>query len=192
MYIEYNPNPVGSNVGDCVVRAVSKALNESWENAYLKLCIMGFAMGDLPNNDNVYGAVLRMHGFKKRTLSDTCPDCYTVKDFAQDNPYGTFVLGLGGHVVTVEDGDIYDAFDSSSYVPIYYWYRASEERTNNRDDSESTNPNVLHSTYDELSAAPNGAAGNVSATSTAAPAAPAKPAESATKPAPADSKSAAK
>ena len=158
MYIEYDPNPVSSNVGDCVVRAVSKALNDSWENTYIKLCIMGFAMGDLPNSDNVFGAVLRMHGFKKRVLSDTCPDCYTVKDFANDNPYGTFVLGLGGHVVAIEDGDIYDAFDSSNYIPIYYWYRASEERINNDGKSDTI---LLRSSRNELSAGTDANTSNV-------------------------------
>lgn len=133
MYIEYNPNPVGSNVGDCVVRAVSKALNITWEEAYVRLCIMGFAMGDLPNNDNVFGAVLRMNGFKKRTLSDSCPDCYTVRQFAKDNPFGTYVLGLGNHVVAVEDGDIYDSFDSSNGIPIYFWYKYSDERMNSNE-----------------------------------------------------------
>lgn len=164
MFIEYNPNPVGQNTGDCVVRAVSKALNESWENTYLKLCIMGFAMGDLPNNDNVYGAVLRMHGFKKRVLSDTCPDCYTVEDFADDNPYGTFVLGLGGHVVTVEDGDIYDAFDSSNSIPIYYWYRDSERMRNGT--NTNTNTGLLYSTGNGLSAATDAADVNAKPDST--------------------------
>lgn len=186
MFIEYNPNPVGSHVGDCVVRAVSKALNDSWENTYIKLCIMGFAMGDMPNGDNVFGAVLRMHGFKKRTLPDTCPDCYTLKHFAADNPYGTFVLGLGGHVVTVEDGDIYDAFDSSSYIPIYYWYRSSEERIN-YDSESSTDSSLLRFTSSELPAA--SASSNVSGSATAtadsvpdpAPAKSAEPAKPATK-----------
>lgn len=150
MYIEYNPNPVGSRVGDCVVRAVSKALNTSWEDAYVKLCVMGFVMGDLPNNDNVFGALLRMHGFKKKTLSDTCPDCYTVKDFALDNPYGTYVLGLGSHVVAVEDGDIYDSFDSSYGIPIYYWYKSTEERMNRNGTEPDT---VLLRTTNELPAA---------------------------------------
>lgn len=186
MYIEYNPNPVGSHVGDCVVRAVSKALNESWENTYIKLCIMGFTMGDMPNGDNVFGAVLRMHGFKKRTLPDTCPDCYTVRHFAEDNPYGTFVLGLGGHVVTVKDGDIYDAFDSSSYIPVYYWYRASEERINYEPDSNSdssllrvpaASANVLHERSTDAADATTDASADAGTAKPAEPAPAAKPAK---------------
>ena len=34
-YIPYNPNPVARRVGDCAVRAVSKALGVDWEQAFL-------------------------------------------------------------------------------------------------------------------------------------------------------------
>jgi len=30
-YVNYNPNPQGLSVGDCVIRAVSKATGLSWE-----------------------------------------------------------------------------------------------------------------------------------------------------------------
>lgn len=29
-YIYFNPNPDGIHVGDCVIRAVSKATNQTW------------------------------------------------------------------------------------------------------------------------------------------------------------------
>ena len=32
MWKKYNPNPKGACVGDCTVRAISKALNQSWED----------------------------------------------------------------------------------------------------------------------------------------------------------------
>lgn len=129
MYIMYNPNPIGrSSVGDCVIRAISKALNESWENSYIRLCSYGFAMGDLPNSDTVFGAVLRTSGFKRQVIPDTCPDCYTVDDFAKEHPYGTFVLGLGGHVTTIVDGDIYDTWDTSREIPVYYWYKENKNQ----------------------------------------------------------------
>ena len=47
MYIEFNNNPVGRKGGDCAVRAVSKALDVKWENAYLQLAINGLQMGDI-------------------------------------------------------------------------------------------------------------------------------------------------
>lgn len=126
MFREYNPNPIGRRVGDCAVRAISKALNIDWETAYLKNIINGFQMGDVPSADNVWGATLRQNGFYKKTMPDTCPDCYTAADFCVEHPVGTYVLGFGGHVATVVDGDLYDTWDSSNLVPVYYWYRKDE------------------------------------------------------------------
>lgn len=123
MYIKYNPNPTGRSVGDCAVRAIAKALNIDWETAYVMISVNGYAMGDMPSSDSVWGAVLRENGFYRQSIPNTCPDCYTVKDFCNDNPYGVYVLAFGGHVATVVDGDLYDSWDSSNEVPIYVWYR---------------------------------------------------------------------
>lgn len=123
MWIKYNPNPVGRNVGDCAIRAVSAALNISWEEAYDLVSDAARAMGDMPSSDSVWGAVLRQNGFYKQSIPNRCPDCYTVKDFCRDNPYGVYVLGFGGHVATVVDGNLYDAWDSSLEIPVYVWYR---------------------------------------------------------------------
>lgn len=123
MWIKYNPNPTGRSVGDCAVRAISKALNIDWEEAYILITSNGFNMGDMPSSDSVWGSVLREKGFYRKSIPNTCPNCYTAKDFCHDNPIGTFVLGFGGHVATVVDGDLYDSWDSSREIPIYVWYR---------------------------------------------------------------------
>lgn len=123
MWIHYNPNPTGRQVGDCSVRAVAKALNVDWEASYQMLCDAGFLMGDMPSSDSVWGAVLRQHGFYRKAIPNYCPDCYTAEDFCKDNPRGVFVLGFGGHTATVVSGSLYDSWDSSSEIPQYVWYR---------------------------------------------------------------------
>ncbi len=127
MWIEWNPNPMARRVGDCSVRAVAKALDISWEEAFAEIAAAGFAMGDVMSADSVWGAVLRQHGFYRAAIPNSCPDCYTAGDFARDNPKGVFVLGFGGHVATVQDGAIYDTWDSSQEIPIYVWYREETE-----------------------------------------------------------------
>ncbi len=123
MWIEYNPNPTGRKVGDCAVRAVSKALSIDWETAYNLIASNGFAMGDMPSSDSVWGSVLRQNGFYRKSIPNYCPDCYTVKEFCRDNPKGIFVLGFGGHVATVVDGNLYDSWNSLNEIPVYVWYR---------------------------------------------------------------------
>ena len=133
MWIEFNPNPTARKVGDCAVRAVAKALDTSWEEVYWLLAINGFEMGDMPNGNSVWGSILRQNGFKRRSIPDSCPDCYTAEDFCEDHPEGTYVLSCGSHVMTVVDGDIYDTWDSSKEVPQYVWYKKEKKE---RGDSE--------------------------------------------------------
>ena len=123
MWKEYNPNPVGRKVGDCAIRAVAKALDLSWEEAYVLVMVNGFRMGDMPSSNSVWGAVLRQHGFSMKAIPDSCPDCYTAEEFCEECPSGTFVLGFGNHVATVVDGVIYDSWDSSKEIPQYVWYK---------------------------------------------------------------------
>ena len=123
MWIEFNNNPAGRRVGDCAVRAVSVALDIDWEMAYSLITTNGFAMGDMPSSDSVWGAVLRQNGFYRKSIPNTCPECYTAEDFCRDNPKGVFVLGFGGHTATVKDGNLYDAWDSSQEIPVYVWYK---------------------------------------------------------------------
>lgn len=120
---EFNNNPISRRVGDCAVRAVSLALGVPWERAYVLLVSNAYDMADMPSSDAVIGSVLRQNGFYRAVMPDSCPDCYTAEDFVHDNPDGTFVLFFGGHVATIIDGQVWDAFDSTQEVPIFVWYR---------------------------------------------------------------------
>lgn len=123
MYSAYNPNPMGARVGDCTVRAISRATGEGWDTVYCGLCVEGLRLCDMPTANHVWGAYLRRHGFRRRALPDDCPDCYTVADFCRDHPHGTYVLAISGHVVCVGDGRYYDTWDSGAESPAYYWYK---------------------------------------------------------------------
>ena len=122
-YKYYNPNPAGRNVGDCAIRAIAKALNLSWDEAYDLVTAAGKRMADMPSSDSVWGAVLRSNGFYREALPNVCPDCYTAEDFCRHNPVGTYVLGFGGHVATVKNGTLYDSWNSSYEIPQYFWTR---------------------------------------------------------------------
>lgn len=123
MWKEYNPNPKSARVGDCSIRALSKALNMSWDSAYILTATKGYEMKDMPSANAVWGAVLREYGFKRKSIPDRCPDCYTAADFCKEHSQGIYVLGFGNHVATEIDGTLFDAWDSSLESPQYYFYK---------------------------------------------------------------------
>ncbi len=123
MWIEYNPNPIANNVEDCAVRAVSIALGVSWDEAFDMIAENAKQMGVMMHHNAAWGSVLRQHGFKRAIIPNRCPDCYTAEEFCMEHPRGVYVLGFNSHTATVIDGDLYDTWNSSNEIPIYYWYR---------------------------------------------------------------------
>ena len=120
-YKYFMNNPCGARVGDCAVRAISKALNISWEEAYAKLAINGYRMCDMPSSNTVIASVLRQNGFYRENLPDYGDRPYTVREFAERNPIGVYVLGTGNHVVCVRDGTYWDSWNSGDEPVIYFW-----------------------------------------------------------------------
>lgn len=126
-FVYFNPNPYGKSVGDCVVRALTRVDGSGdWTDTYLKICAVGALVGDMPSANKVWSDYLLRIGFKRYFLPDTCPDCYTIRDFCADHPNGTYVVSTGSHVVAVVDGDYYDTSDTGSEVPIAYFEKGGK------------------------------------------------------------------
>lgn len=123
-YKYYNPNPRHNNsVGDCTIRAVSKALNIPWETAYIDLVMQGYEIGDMPSSNAVLNSYLRSKCFRRNVVSNLCPDCYTFGDFSKEHPKGTYIVCTGTHVACIKDEILYDSWDSSDEVVIFYYER---------------------------------------------------------------------
>ena len=119
-YKYFNPNPVKATAGDCVVRMYCAITGKSWAVAYEKLADRGAEMGDMPNAKVVWVSLLRDLGFQKKTVPNYCPDCYTIKQFAKEHPYGLYAVCTGTHVVAVVDGDYMDSWDSGEEAIMFY------------------------------------------------------------------------
>lgn len=126
MYVSYNANPDGNRVGDCTIRAISKVLGQTWEQTYAGVAVEGMAIYNMPSANVVWNNYLKRKSFKRYIIPDDFPEDYSVRDFCRDNPKGTFLLALSGHVVAVIDGNYYDTWDSGNEIPIYYWHRKED------------------------------------------------------------------
>lgn len=121
MWVRCNPNPLGRLANDCVVRAIAVATERSWGDVYADLCREGRRECDMPSSNAVWGKFLKEEGFRQFLLPESCPDCITVRAFADRFPMGTYIIGTGTHAVAVIDGNYYDAFDSGDEVPSYFF-----------------------------------------------------------------------
>ena len=78
-------------------------------------------MKNMPSVNKVWGTYLSSIGFYNEQLPNNCPDCYTVKDYCEDNPYGISILATGSHVICAIDGDYYDSWDSGDELITSVW-----------------------------------------------------------------------
>lgn len=123
MFIFLNPNSCGISTGDCVVRALSIAMDKDWHEIYLDLCAIGYCMCDWGNSNRCWQEYLTYYGYECEAVPYNKNSRYAVRDFANEHPKGTFILATGAHVVTVKDGSYYDTWDSGSEIPVIYFHK---------------------------------------------------------------------
>ena len=120
MYRYLNVNPSNRTTDDCLIRAIAIIFGISWEKAYTDLCNYGLLIHDMPNKDSTLSLYLRERGFKRYVMPD-CPACYTIREFAEEHPYGDYILLTSGHAVPLINGTYYDTTDSGDEILTYYW-----------------------------------------------------------------------
>ena len=125
MWRKVNPNPCRTEEPDCVVRAIAIATGQSWDDVHWQLCEMARRHCTMPSVNWLWEKYLREHGFKKRLLPE-CPECVTVREFARKHPDGMYIAATGSHVVTVIDGDWWDAWDSGDEILTCYFERGEK------------------------------------------------------------------
>ena len=94
-YEHYNPSPFGKNVGDCTVRALSKALDQDWHETYFGLCIEGALRGDMPSANATWGAYLRRNGYHRELApEDVTVAALTIAAPATPTVASTMCVGI--------------------------------------------------------------------------------------------------
>lgn len=132
-YIHYNNNPYDLEVGDCVIRALTLALNYNWFMVHDELSFLSRKMADMPSSNRVWKTYLKNLGLYENIIETNCPNCLTVTDFCKSHPIGRYILSTceytvanniivtGTHVVAVIDGDYYDTWNSGNDIPLSYF-----------------------------------------------------------------------
>lgn len=109
----HNQNPRQlKRTSDCAFRAISFALGITWEDALKELTEVALKVKDPPNSKKVIEKYLKLKGFEKqkqpRQIENTK---YTVNEFCDFKPQGTYLVTVAGHITVVKDGHIYDTWD---------------------------------------------------------------------------------
>lgn len=126
-YCYYQPNKldIKDEYGDCTIRALSKALNISWLEAF-DLTIPYCRKYQIPNvfftSKKIEIEVMKDLGFEYYGISNKKGTKRpTVKEFASSHKEGTYILNVANHEVACVDGKYYDTWDSG-FKSLYGYY----------------------------------------------------------------------
>ena len=120
-------------MGDCVIRAISTALDLDWYVVHDDLCVLSRDMTDMPSSNRVWKTYLERQGFHEHIVDTDCPNCLTVEKFCIRHPKGTYIVStcdyssanqiivVGTHLLAVKAGDYYDTWDSGIDIPLSYF-----------------------------------------------------------------------
>lgn len=123
-FIYYNANSRNKFTGDCVKRAISFALGLDYDQVAREL-----NAAKKVNNEQQFNTMrnitkyLKSKGYSQQMMNKS----QTLGDFSAEHPEGTFIChtrssgGHDSHLVAVQDGNIYDSWNSSDQIVQSYW-----------------------------------------------------------------------
>ena len=123
-YYQPNKKDLKDKYGDCVIRALTKALDKTWLEVFEELVPIAKQLQCMPNTPICYKTLLMNKGFEYVGISNkkgtTRP---TVESFTKEHKEGTYILRVANHIVASVDGMYYDTWDSGNKSLYGYWIK---------------------------------------------------------------------
>lgn len=122
MFKYLNRNPYGANIDDCVIRAISLALDLDYMQVFDDLCQIADELGSEVDRSDVFIKYLKSKNW----------ECYeprfdmTVKKLTDlsDDPA---LIVVNGHMTFVKDGNTYDTWNPNRYKVKYLFLNDNDE-----------------------------------------------------------------
>lgn len=123
----YNANPMHHFTNDCVIRALSKALDIKYETVLSELCEIACLTNYMPNDDIIWQNYIEDDGLVKRKQPRKSDNRkYTAEEFAKLHKTGTYLLRLANHLTVCVDGKIYDTWNCGYKTVGNYWEKVND------------------------------------------------------------------
>lgn len=123
-FVKYNANPFGVKTGDCVIRAISTALNMSWARTYKEMLDVTLETGYAISCKDNYTEYLKRKGFERQKMPKKVNGRrYKLYEFIMEiaKPEGVYVVSIYDHLTVVDKQDIYDLWDCRNKCVLGYW-----------------------------------------------------------------------
>ena len=121
-YFQPNKLELKDEYGDCAVRAICKAEDMEWLDAYDLMWSYSREVQSPLNCKYGFEHILKKLGYKYCPISNKkVSKRPTVTEFSKAHTTGTYVLVVANHYVCSKDGFFYDTWDSGNKSLYGYW-----------------------------------------------------------------------
>lgn len=120
----YNANPKGIRAADCAIRALSLALNQTWEDTLQGLTEVALKCKRDPTETDTIAKYLNQKGWIKEPQPKHLDGTkYTGKQFIDARLESRVIIcNIGAqHMSVITGGKFYDTWDPSDYTVGNYW-----------------------------------------------------------------------
>lgn len=129
---QINVNPKQNKVGDCVIRAIAYATDQTWERVFDDLCAIARKKCRMPNDDKVYAEYLKKLGWeqmKQPRKQDNTK--FTVQEFVDEYVYdcedsnrnnARHICRVAHHLTCVSYAELYDTWNCG-HKTVGKWWR---------------------------------------------------------------------
>ena len=128
----HNANPKGKNASDCVYRAISVALNQTYEQTVREMCECCLKIGYSPNETKTIKKYLESKGWVAfKEPRDPNNKKISLKRFLVHLKPNDVVIALVGshHCTLVKEQKVWDTWDCTEKLVHSYWKRSIDWTT---------------------------------------------------------------
>ena len=123
----YNANPKNKISGDCVIRAISTALEQDYVTTYRELFELSIKTGYIVNDKKNYDKYLKLKGWTKYSQpTKSNGKKFTGKEFCREIALSSkrYIAHIGTHhIVAIVDNKVNDTWDSTGGCIGNYWVK---------------------------------------------------------------------
>lgn len=112
-----NLNPQGKRTEDCVTRAITFATGLPYEEVTEKLWLTA----DLYGCDRLCRFCYSNYLTNVLKYKEVNCDGLTIEEFADENPYGTYLIRVPSHLTVIHNGVLYDIWDCRDEICDMVW-----------------------------------------------------------------------
>ena len=121
---EHNANPKNKNTCDCVIRALTMATGDTYENVYKELFSISLKTGYMLNEKRVEDKYLEAHGFiKMKQPKKNDGTKYKINEIRLLTSASVIVIRCANHLTCVKDGVLIDTWNCGNKTINNYYIK---------------------------------------------------------------------